>query len=296
MNLCQIEVFCVVMWVGILFGVVDVLYVLQLVVSCLICYLEVKLQVVLFECSGGCLYVMFEVMVLMCEIDSVWCSIDCVKMVVEQLCYGVFDMLCICINFSLVLDLVLCVVVEFKCCMLGLYIVMEIVIQIQIIEQLLIGECDIGVVVFVQYQYLVLMYYLIGEGNVLCVMVVDYLLVMWVCLKLEDIYVYDVIFFGIEIVYGKVVEGLLGSCEGVCKVMVDVCYVYIVCSVVVYGWGIVLVDDLMVVGFKDVWLVVVLLVCLVCYSVYVMVSVECLFLVGGCEMVSLLQVYWKEVC
>lgn len=296
MNLRQIEVFRAVMRAGTLSGAADVLHVSQPAVSRLIRYLEAKLQVALFERSGGRLHATPEAMALMREIDSAWRSIDRVKMVAEQLRYGVSDTLRICTNLSPALDLVPRAVAELKRRMPGLHIAMEIATQTQITEQLLTGECDIGVAAFVQHQHPALTHHLIGEGNVLCVMAADHPLATRARLKLEDIHAYDVISFGTKTAHGKVVETLLGSREGARKATVDVRYAYIACSVAAHGWGIALVDDLTVAGFKDARLVAVPLARPVRYSAYAMASAERPPSAGGREMVSLLQAYWKEAC
>ncbi|NUT61387.1 LysR family transcriptional regulator [Herbaspirillum sp. C9C3] len=296
MNLRQIEVFRAVMRAGTLSGAAEVLHVSQPAVSRLIRYLESKLQVALFERSGGRLHPTPEAMALMREIDSAWRSIDRVKMYAEQLRHGVSDTLRICTNLSPALDLLPRAVAELKRRMPGLHIAMEIATQTQITEQLLTGECDIGVAAFVQHRHPALTHHLIGEGNVLCVMAADHPLAMRTQLKLEEIQAYDVISFGTETAHGKVVEALLGSSEALRKATVDVRYAYIACSVAVHGWGIALVDDLTVAGFKDPRLVAVPLAQSVRYGAYAMSSAERPPSAGGREIVNLLQLYWKEAC
>jgi DNA-binding transcriptional LysR family regulator len=296
MNLRQIEVFRAVMRAGTLSGAAEVLHVSQPAVSRLIRYVESKLQVALFERSGGRLHPTPEAMALMREIDSAWRSIDRVKMYAEQLRHGVSDTLRICTNLSPALDLLPRAVAELKRRMPGLHIAMEIATQTQITEQLLTGECDIGVAAFVQHRHPALTHHLIGEGNVLCVMAADHPLAMRTQLKLEEIQAYDVISFGTETAHGKVVEALLGSGEALRKATVDVRYAYIACSVAVHGWGIALVDDLTVAGFKDPRLVAVPLAQSVRYGAYAMSSAERPPSAGGREIVNLLQLYWKEAC
>lgn len=294
MNLRQIEVFRAVMRAGTLSGAAEVLHVSQPAVSRLIRYLESKLQVALFERSGGRLHPTPEALALMREIDSAWRGIDRVKMYAEQLRHGVSDTLRICTNLSTALDLLPRAVAELKRRMPGLHIAMEIGTQTQITEQLLNGECDIGLAAFVQHQHPALTHHLIGEGNVMCVMAADHPLATRKSIRLRDLHDYDVLSFGTETAHGKVVEALLGSRTGPYKATVDVRFAYIACSIAAHGWGIALVDDLSVASFRDARLVAVPLAQPVRYGTYAMTSAQRPPSAGGRDMVSLLQAYWSE--
>ncbi|MFL9923213.1 LysR family transcriptional regulator [Herbaspirillum lusitanum] len=292
MNLRQIEVFRAVMRAGSLSGAADVLHVSQPAVSRLIRYLEQKLQIVLFERTGGRLHSTPEARALMREIDSAWRSIDRVQVYAEQLRHGVTDTLRISTNLSTALELVPRAVAELKTAMPRLHISIEIATHTQITDQLLAGECDIGVAAFVQNQHPAITPHLIGEGDVLCVMAARHPLASRKRLKLEDIRAYDVISFGMETQHGKVVEGLLGDEAGLRKPTVDVRYAYVACSVAANGWGIALVDDLTVFKYRDPALVARPLAKPVRYSAYAMASAERPLSAGGREMVRLLKQHW----
>lgn len=277
---------------GSLSGAADVLHVSQPAVSRLIRYLELKLQIVLFERTGGRLHPTPEAHALMREIAGAWRSIDRVQVYAEQLRHGVADTLRIATNLSTALDLLPRAVAGLKTAMPRLHISMEIATHTLITDQLLAGECDIGVAAFVQHQHPAITHHLIGQGDVLCVMAASHPLAARKRIRLEDIRQYDVISFGTETPHGKVVDGLLGDQDELSKPTVDVRYAYIACSVAVNGWGIALVDDLTVSKFRDPGLVARPLAKPVRYSAYAMASAERPLSAGGREIVRLLQQHW----
>jgi DNA-binding transcriptional LysR family regulator len=293
MNLRQIEVFRAVMRAGSLSGAADVLHVSQPAVSRLIRYLEVKLQIVLFERTGGRLHSTPEARALMREIDAAWRSIDRVQNYAEQLRHGVGDTLRISTNLSTALELVPRAVAALKSGMPQLHISIEIATQGHITDQLLSGECDIGVAAFVESQHPAITHHLIGRGDVLCAMAVTHPLASRKQLTLADIRQYDVISFGNETSHGKVVDDLIGDDEGVRKATIDVRYAYTACSIAASGWGIALVDDLTVCNFDPGKLVARPLARPVRYGAYAMASTERPLSASGREMVKLLKQFWS---
>lgn len=295
MNLRQIEVFRSVMQAGSISGAASALHVSQPAVSRLIRYLEVKLRVVLFERTGGRLHPTPEARALMREIDGAYRSIDRVRACAEQLRHGVADTLRIASNLSTALELVPRAIAELKTSMPKLHISLEIATHAQITDQLLGGECDIGVAAFVQSQHPAITAQLIGEGDVLCAMAATHPLAGRSRLTLEELALHDLISFGTETAHGKTLAKLLGERSQPVTATVDVRYAYVACSIAASGYGVAVIDDLTACRFHTAGLVLRPLDKPVRYQSYAMSSAERPLSAAGREMVRLLTQHWENV-
>lgn len=295
MNLRQIEVFRAVMQAGSISGAASALHVSQPAVSRLIRYLEIKLSVALFERTGGRLHPTPEARALMREIDSAYRGIDRVRLCAEQLRHGVADTLRISTNLSPALELVPRAIAALKAAMPRLHISVEIATHAQITEQLLAGDCDLGVAAFVQAQHPAVTAQLIGEGDVLCAMAPTHPLAGRKRLKLEELQQHDIISFGTETPHGKLVAGLLGAGSANPAPTVEVRYAYVACSIAASGWGIALVDDLSASRFGHAGLVLRPLAKPVRYQAYALGSAQRPLSAAGREMARLLGEHWSAV-
>lgn len=293
MNLRQIEVFRAVMQAGSISGAATALHVSQPAVSRLIHYLEVKLRVVLFERTGGRLHPTPEARALMREIDGAYRGIDRVRACAEQLRHGVADTLRVSTNLSTALELVPRAVADLKAGMPKLHIAMEIATHAQITEQLLAGECDIGVAAFVQAQHPAITAHLVGEGDVLCAMAAHHPLARRARVKLDELAQHELISFGGETSHGRMLAGLLG--ERGQSPTVEVRYAYVACSIAASGYGVAVVDDLTAWRFAGAGLVLRPLARPVRYRAYAMGSAERPLSTAGREMVRLLGLHWNRV-
>lgn len=295
MNLRQIEVFRAVMLAGSISGAALALHVSQPAVSRLVRYLEVKLRVALFERSGGRLHPTPEARALMREIESAYHSIDRVRACAEQLHHGVADRLRIATNLSTALELVPKAIAKLKASHPKLHISVEIATHAQITDQLLGGECDIGVVAFVQSQHPAITAQLIGEGDVLCAMAATHPLARHSRVKLDQLAQHDIISFGTETAHGKMIAKLLGERGRPVTPTVDVRYAYVACSIAASGYGVALVDDLTAGRFHTADLVLRPLAKPVRYQAYAMSSAERPLSAAGRDMVRLLGLHWSAV-
>ncbi|MBX3653899.1 MAG: LysR family transcriptional regulator [Ramlibacter sp.] len=294
MNLRQIEVFRAVMQAGSISGAAATLHVSQPAVSRLIRYLEVKLRVALFDRTGGRLHPTPEARALLREINSAYRGIDRVRAYAEQLHHGVADTLRIATNLSPALELVPRAVAGLKQLMPRLHISVEIGTHAQITEQLLAGECDIGVAAFVRAQHPAVTAEPIGEGDVLCAMAATHPLARHKSLTMAQLRQHDVISFGSETPHGKVVGQLLGRAARPIGPTVDVRYAYVACSIAASGWGVALVDDLSASRFGSSGLVLRPLARAVRYEACAMGSAERPLSAAGRTMVSLLKTHWQQ--
>ena len=295
MNLRQIEVFRAVMLAGSISGAAHALHVSQPAVSRLIRYLEIKLRVVLFERTSGRLHPTPEARELMRVIEGAYLSIDRVKACAEQLRHGVDDSLRISANLSAALDLVPRAVADLKTSMPKLHIAVDIGTHPEITDQLLSGECDLGVAAFVTSQHPSVNAVLIGEGDVLCAMAANHPLARLKRIKLDDLTQHDVISFGVETPHGKVVTQLLGERRLPSKPTVDVRYAYMACGIAARGYGVAVVDDLTAHCFHDSGLVFRPLAKAMRYQAFALGSAERPFSAAGREMVRLLAHHWEAV-
>jgi len=292
MNLRQIEVFRAVMQAGSISGAATALHVSQPAVSRLIRYLEVKLGVALFERTGSRLHPTPEAHALKREVDSAYRSIDRVRSYAEQLRHGVADTLRIASNLSTGLELVPRAIAQIKASMPRLHISVELVTHTQITDQLLSGECDIGVVSFVQNHHPALNMHLIGEGDVLCAMAPDHPLAKHRKLTAKMLQRPDLISFGHETQHGKLVGALLGASQQPISPTVEVRYAYVACSIAASGWGVVVVDDMTARHCQGPNLVLRPLAEPQRYTAYAMSSAERPLSSAGLQMVRLLTQHW----
>lgn len=294
MNLRQIEVFRAVMQAGSISGAAAALHVSQPAVSRLIRYLEVKLRVALFDRTGGRLHPTPEARALLREINSAYRGIDRVRAYAQQLHHGVADTLRISTNLSPALELVPRAVAELKARMPRLHISVEIGTHAQITDQLLAGECDLGVAAFVKAQHPAVTAETIGEGDVLCAMAPGHALARLRKVTLTQIRQHDVISFGPETPHGKVVGKLLGNTGTAMNPTVDVRYAYVACSIAASGWGVALVDDLSASRFSASGLALRPLARPVRYEACAMGSAERPLSAAGRAMVTLLKAHWER--
>lgn len=295
MNLRQIEVFRAVMQTGSISGAAGALHVSQPAVSRLIRYLEIKLRVVLFERTGGRLHPTPEARALMREIDGAYRSIDRVRACAEQLRHGVADTLRISTNLSTALELVPRAIAQLKARMPRLHISVEIATHAQITDQLLGGECDLGVAAFVQPRHSALSAELIGEGHVLCAMAATHPLARLKKITLDALAQHDIISFGTETAHGKMLAALLGERSQPASASVDVRYAYVACSIAAGGYGVAVVDDLSARRFADAGLALRPLAKPVHFQAYASSSKERPLSAAGRELVALLQALWNPV-
>ena len=293
MNLRQIEVFRAVMQAGSISGAATALHVSQPAVSRLVRYLEVKLGVQLFERTGSRLHATPEAHALKREVDSAYRSIDRVQLFAEQLRYGVADTLRVASNLSTGLELVPRAVAAVKAAMPRLHITIEIATHAQITDQLLSGECDIGVVSFVRNYHPAINVHPIGEGEVLCAMAPDHPLARQKRVTLDMLRKSDVISFGHESAHGRLVNELVGTPDQPLAPTVDVRYAYVACSIAASGWGIAVVDDMAAFRWEGSRLVLRPLAKPVHYNAYAMSSAERPLSSAGREMVRLLAQHWE---
>lgn len=294
MNLRQIEVFRAVMRAGSISGAAAALHVSQPAVSRLIRYLEVKLQVQLFERSGGRLHATPEARALLREIDGAYRGIDRVRAFAEQLRHGVADTLRIATNLSTALELVPRAVAALKHRKPRLHVAVEVGTHAQITDWLLAGECDIGVAAFVQTQHPAVTATVIGEGEVLCATAASHPLAGSKRVTLEALRRHDMISFGSESAHGRIVRGVIGG-ELPVEPTVEVRYAYVACSIAASGWGLALVDDLTASRFQDGSLALRRLAQPVRYQSCAMSSAERPLSAAGREMVKLLQSEWQAM-
>ena len=293
MNLRQIEVFRAVMQAGSISGAAASLHVSQPAVSRLVRYLEVKLGVSLFERTGSRLHPTPEAHALKREVDSAYRSIDRVRHYAEQLRYGVADTLRIASNLSTGLELVPHAIAEIKTRLPRLHITVEIATHAQITDQLLSGECDIGVVSFVETFHPAINVHPIGEGEVLCAMAPDHPLAVHKRVTLDMLRRPDVISFGHETPHGKVVNTLVGTQDEPITPTVDVRYAYVACSIAASGWGVAVVDDMTARHCESSRLVLRPLARPVRYQASAMSSAERPLSSAGRDMVQLLTQHWE---
>ena len=293
MNLRQIEVFRAVMQAGSISGAAAALHVSQPAVSRLVRYLEVKLGVPLFERTGSRLHPTPEAHALKREVDSAYRSIDRVRLYADQLRYGVADTLRIGSNLSTGLKLVPQAIADIKTRMPRLHLTVEIATHAQITDQLLSGECDIGVVSFVQAFHPSINVHAIGEGEVLCAMAPTHPLAAHRRITLEMLRRPDVISFGHETPHGKIVHALVGTQDQPITPTVDVRYAYIACSIAAAGWGVAVVDDMTARHCESSQLVLRPLAEPIRYSACAMSSAERPLSSAGREMVQLLAQQWQ---
>lgn len=294
MNLRQIEVFRAVMQAGSISGAATALHVSQPAVSRLIRYLEVKLRVALFDRTGGRLHPTPEAQALLREVNSAYRGIDRVRAFALQLQHGVADTLRIATNLSPALELVPRAVAALKARMPQLHISVEIGTQTEITNQLLAGECDLGVAAFVQSQHPAITMEVIGAGEVLCAMSPTHALASKKSLTLADIRQHDLISFGFETPHGKLVHKLLGKPDRPPTPEVDVRYAYVACSIAASGWGVALVDDLSASRFSASHLALRPLARPVRYEACAMGSAERPLSAPGRVMVGLLKAHWDD--
>jgi DNA-binding transcriptional LysR family regulator len=293
MNLRQIEVFRAVMQAGSISGAATALHVSQPAVSRLVRYLEVKLGVPLFERTGSRLHPTPEAHALKREVDSAYRSIDRVRTFAEQLRHGVADTLRIASNLSTGLELVPRAIADIKTRMPRLHITVEIATHAQITDQLLSGECDIGVVSFVQHFHPSINAHPIGEGEVLCAMSPGHPLAAQKRITLDMLRRPDVISFGHETPHGKIVNTLVGTQEPPLDPTVDVRYAYVACSIAASGWGVAVVDDMTARHCESDRLVLRPLARPIRYSACAMSSAERPLSSAGREVVQLLAAHWE---
>jgi DNA-binding transcriptional LysR family regulator len=267
----------------------------QPAVSRLIRYLEIKLNVALFERTGGRLHPTPEARALMREIDAAYRGIDRVRLCAEQLRHGVADTLRISTNLSPALELVPRAIAELKAAMPRLHISVEIATHAQITEQLLAGECDLGVAAFVQVQHPAVTAQLIGEGDVLCAMAATHPLASRKRIKLDELLQHDLISFGAETPHGKLVGSVLGTRRAAPSPTVEVRYAYVACGIAASGWGVALVDDLSASRFGREGLALRPLAKPVRYQAYALGSAERPLSAVGREMARLLAQHWSAV-
>lgn len=295
MNLRQIEVFRAVMQAGSISGAATALHVSQPAVSRLVRYLEVKLGVALFERTGSRLHPTPEAHALKREVDSAYRSIDRVRSYAEQLRHGVADTLRVASNLSTALELVPKAIAQIKASMPRLHISLEIATHTQITDQLLSGECDIGVVSFVQSHHPALNMHPIGEGDVLCAMAPNHPLARHRKLTAEMLRRSDLISFGHETQHGKLVGAVLGASDQPISPTVEVRYAYVACSIAASGWGVVVVDDMTARHCESRDLVLRPLAEPQRYKAYAMSSAERPLSTAGLEMVRLLAHHWPQM-
>lgn len=295
MNLRQIEVFRAVMQAGSISGAATALHVSQPAVSRLVRYLEVKLGVALFERTGSRLHPTPEAHALKREVDSAYRSIDRVRHYAEQLRHGVADTLRIASNLSTGLELVPRAIAQIKASMPQLHISVEIATHTQITDQLLSGECDIGVVSFVQNHHPALNVHPIGEGEILCAMSQKHPLASHAKLTAAMLQRPDLISFGRETQHGKLVGSVLGAADQPIAPTVEVRYAYVACSIAASGWGVVVVDDMTARHCQGPDLVLRPLAEPQRYTAYAMSSAERPLSSAGLEMVRLLSLHWARL-
>ncbi|CAN5494893.1 LysR family transcriptional regulator [soil metagenome] len=293
MNLRQIEVFRAVMQAGSISGAATALHVSQPAVSRLVRYLEVKLGVALFERTGSRLHPTPEAHALKREVDSAYRSIDRVRTYAEQLRHGVADTLRIASNLSTGLELVPRAIADIKTRMPRLHLTVEIATHAQITDQLLSGECDIGVVSFVQSFHPSINVHPIGEGEVLCAMSPGHPLAAHKRITLDMLRRPDVISFGHETPHGKIVNTLVGTQEPPLGPTVDVRYAYVACNIAASGWGVAVVDDMTARHCESDRLVLRPLARPIRYSACAMSSAERPLSSAGREVVQLLVRHWE---
>ncbi|MBL8338316.1 MAG: LysR family transcriptional regulator [Rhodoferax sp.] len=294
MNLRQIEVFRAVMQAGGISGAAQALHVSQPAVSRLIRYLEVKLRVTLFDRAGGRLQPTPEARALMREIDSAYRGIDRVRHCAAQLHRGANDTLRIASNMSTALDLVPRAVASLCAGMPAVRVSVDIATYAQITDQLLAGECDIGVAAFVQPQNPGLQAHPIGEGDVLCAMAAHHPLARRKRLRVEETRAYPVIAFGQETLQGKAVQALVGDAGPPMQGGIEVRYAYIACGIAAHGGGLALVDDLTASQFRRPDLALRPLASPSRYRAYALSSVQHPLSAAGRHMVDLLARHWDD--
>ncbi|MBT2321213.1 LysR family transcriptional regulator [Variovorax paradoxus] len=293
MNLRQIEVFRAVMQAGSISGAASALHVSQPAVSRLVRYLEVKLGVALFERTGSRLHPTPEAHALKREVDGAYRSIDRVRQFADQLRHGVADTLRISSNLSTGLELVPRAIAEIKTRLPGLHITVEIATHAQITDQLLSGECDIGVVSFIETHHPAINTHSIGTGEVLCAMAPTHPLAGQQRLTVEMLRRQDVISFGHETPHGRIVTGLVGARDQPVAPTVDVRYAYVACSIAASGWGVAVIDDMTARCFEGSSLVLRPLAKPIAYTAYALSSAERPLSSAGREMVRLLAHHWE---
>ncbi len=204
----------------------------------------------------------------------------------------VADTLRIASNLSTGLELVPRAIAQIKASMPRLHISVEIATHTQITDQLLSGECDIGVVSFVQNHHPALNVHPIGEGEVLCAMAPDHPLARYRKLTAKMLQRPDLISFGHETQHGKLVGAVLGASDQPISPTVEVRYAYVACSIAASGWGVVVVDDMKARHCQGPDLVLRPLADPQRYTAYAMSSAERPLSSAGLEMVRLLAHHW----
>jgi DNA-binding transcriptional LysR family regulator len=294
MNLRQIEVFRAVMQSGGISGAAQALHVSQPAVSRLIRYLEVKLRVTLFDRAGGRLQPTPEARALMREIDSAYRGIDRVRHCAAQLHRGAHDTLRIASNMSTAMELVPRAVAALRAAMPAVRISVDIATYSQISDQLLAGECDIGVAAFVQTRNPGLTAYRIGEGEVLCAMAANHPLARKKRIRVEETRLYPVIAFGQETVHGRAVQALIGGGTEEARGSIEVRYAYIACGIAAHGGGLALVDDLTASQSLRSDLALRPLAVPTRYEAFALCSVQRPLSAAGRHMVTLLAHHWDD--
>ncbi len=206
------------------------------------------------------------------------------------------DTLRIASNLSTGLELVPRAIAELKNAMPQLHITVEIATQAQITDQLLSGECDIGVVSFVQTHHPAINLHPIGEGEVLCAMAPGHPLAAKARITPEMLRRPDLISFGHDTSHGKIVNELVGG-EGQPMVpiapTVDVRYAYVACSIAASGWGVAVVDDMAARHCEGNGLVLRPLAKPLRYTAYAMSSAERPLSSAGQAVVRLMVRHWE---
>lgn len=249
LNLRQIEVFRAIMLTGSISNAAKLLHVSQPAVSRLLSYTESRVGLVLFERIKGRLYPTPEARRLFQEVEHVYRGVQRVNEIAGDLAENRQGNLHIAVSPSLGQTLIPMAVARFRRAFPDVKVTVQTLISTDLVQAVLSQQAEVGVAI-VPLTHPSLYAQPIYENHLVAVLPASHPLANQEEISVAELRGVELIGYGPETPYGRLVGELFGSGDGqpMPRLSIEVRLTHIACAMVQAGAGIAIVDELAVMG------------------------------------------------